>query len=98
MSAGAEKGTTYGAGQTAQQQYDYYKMVYQYAQESIDIGTGLKGVLFWRWAGVDENASLGGEDGAATISASSLLSSAGRAPVGFDWRAGSWHAIHGSFM
>ena len=54
-----------------QAQYSYYQQTYQQAQQSLDSNTGLKGIMFWRWAGVDPTAVLSGTDfnEAATIGA-----------------------------
>jgi hypothetical protein len=54
-------------------QYDYYKQTYDAAGQSINSGSGLKGIMFWRWAGIDPNATVEGFDEAATISALPLL-------------------------
>ncbi len=52
-----------------QAQYNYYQQTYQQAQQSLDSNTGLKGIMFWRWAGVDPTVVLSGTDfnEAATI-------------------------------
>ena len=52
-----------------QAQYSYYQQTYQQAQQSLDSNTGLKGIMFWRWAGVDPTAQLASTDfnEAATI-------------------------------
>ena len=56
-----------------QAQYTYYQQTYQQAQQSLDSGTGLKGIMFWRWAGVDPSAQLAATDfnEAATIGGNS---------------------------
>jgi hypothetical protein len=48
-------------------QYSYYKQTYDTAQASLQGNTGLKGIMFWRWAGVDPTAKLADFDEAATI-------------------------------
>ena len=50
-------------------QYSYYKQTYDTAQASLQGNTGLKGIMFWRWAGVDPTAQLASTDfnEAATI-------------------------------
>ena len=55
-------------------QYNYYQQTYQQAQQSLDSSSGLKGIMFWRWAGVDPTAVLSGTDfnEAATIGAQTL--------------------------
>ncbi len=52
-------------------QYSYYKQTYDAAQASLQGNTGLKGIMFWRWAGVDPTAKLADFDEAATIGARS---------------------------
>ena len=54
-----------------QAQYSYYQQTYQQAQQSLDSNSGLKGIMFWRWAGVDPTAQLASTDfnEAATIGA-----------------------------
>lgn len=60
-----------------QAQYSYYQQTYQQAQQSLDGNTGLKGIMFWRWAGVDPTAQLASTDfnEAATIGECLLLRS-----------------------
>ena len=57
-----------------QAQYNYYQQTYQQAQQSLDSNTGLKGIMFWRWAGVDPTVVLSGTDfnEAATIGEASF--------------------------
>lgn len=55
-------------------QYSYYKQTYDAAQASLQGNTGLKGIMFWRWAGVDPTAVLANFDEAATIGAYSTRS------------------------
>lgn len=62
-------------------QYAYYKQTYDAAQASLQGNTGLKGIMFWRWAGVDPTAKLADFDEAATIGAHSLLATMSRLPV-----------------
>lgn len=57
------------ATETYANQYDYFKLAYDYARGSLDSGYGYKGIMFWRWAAVDPAANNGGFDEAATISA-----------------------------
>ncbi len=54
--------------QTYADQYNWFKLVYGYAQQSLTSDYGYKGIMFWRWASVDPTASAGGFDEAATIS------------------------------
>ncbi|CAK0785548.1 hypothetical protein CVIRNUC_008758 [Coccomyxa viridis] len=58
-----------------QAQYSYYQQTYQQAQQSLDSNTGLKGIMFWRWAGVDPTAQLASTDfnEAATIASNSSV-------------------------
>ena len=50
-------------------QYSYYQQTYNQASQSLSANTGLKGLMFWRWAGVDPTAKLADFDEAATIGA-----------------------------
>ncbi|EIE27747.1 glycoside hydrolase [Coccomyxa subellipsoidea C-169] len=54
-------------------QYAYYKQTYDAAQASLQANTGLKGIMFWRWAGVDPTAKLADFDEAATIASNSSV-------------------------
>ncbi|CAL5224413.1 g7095 [Coccomyxa viridis] len=58
-----------------QAQYNYYQQTYSQAQQSLDSNTGLKGIMFWRWAGVDPTVVLSGTDfnEAATIASNSTV-------------------------
>jgi len=62
--------------QTYQDQYNWFKLVYGYAQQSLSSDYGYKGIMFWRWASVDPTAGTEGFDGAATISEWSSQNSA----------------------
>ena len=59
--------------QTYADQYNWFKLVYGYAQQSLTSDYGYKGIMFWRWASVDPSASTAGFDGAATISKCSVV-------------------------
>ncbi|CAL5224249.1 g6902 [Coccomyxa viridis] len=59
--------------QTYTDQYNWFKLVYKYAQQSLTSDYGYKGIMFWRWASVDPTASAGGFDEAATISTNSTI-------------------------
>ena len=54
--------------QTYADQYNWFKLVYGYVQQSLNSDYGYKGIMFWRWGNVDPTASTGGFDEAATIS------------------------------
>lgn len=54
--------------QTYSNQYSWFKLVYEYASQSLSSDYGYKGIMFWRWASVDPTANAGGFDEAATIS------------------------------
>ncbi len=56
-----------GHRETPLSQLHTYKAVYATVQRSIDRGGMLKGVLFWRWAGVDPTLDLSSEDEATTL-------------------------------
>jgi mannan endo-1,4-beta-mannosidase len=61
-----------GQGQTAQQQVDYYKLVYSIVEASIDQGGVIKGIAFWRWAAAQSpDTTLAAFDNAATIATDS---------------------------
>ena len=58
-----------GHKETPLSQLHMYKAVYAAVQRSIDRGGMLKGVLFWRWAGVDPTLDLSSENEATTLGA-----------------------------
>ena len=70
--AGMQGGFMAATDQTYADQYNWFKLVYQYAQDSLTSDYGYKGIMFWRWGSVDPNANTGGFDEAATISESLL--------------------------
>ncbi len=45
--------------QTFTAQWQHYRQTYDVADISLQQGRGLKGIMFWHWAGVDENAPNG---------------------------------------
>lgn len=45
--------------QTFTDQWQHYRQAYDVAALSLQQGRGLKGVMFWHWAGVDDNAPNG---------------------------------------
>jgi len=58
-----------GQGQTAQQQLEYYKLVYSIVETSINAADVVKGIAFWRWdAATSPTTGLAPFDNAATIS------------------------------
>ncbi|CAK0785325.1 hypothetical protein CVIRNUC_008532 [Coccomyxa viridis] len=68
---GMQGGFMAATDQTYADQYNWFKLVYQYAQDSLTSDYGYKGIMFWRWGSVDPNANTGGFDEAATISTNS---------------------------
>ncbi|CAL8463699.1 g3233 [Coccomyxa elongata] len=68
---GTQGGWMAAATETYANQYDYFKLAYDYARGSLDTGYGYKGIMFWRWASVDPSANNGGFDEAATITTQS---------------------------
>ena len=71
--------------QTYADQYNWFKLVYGYVQQSLTSDYGYKGIMFWRWGNVDTTASTGGFDEAATISECSLMPLQRAVRIG--WRA-----------
>ncbi len=45
--------------QTFTEQWQHYRQAYNVAELSLQQGRGLKGIMFWHWAGVDDNAPNG---------------------------------------
>ncbi|KAK9836280.1 hypothetical protein WJX81_001819 [Elliptochloris bilobata] len=45
--------------QTFTDQWQHYRQTYDVAAMSLQQGRGLKGIMFWHWAGVDDNAPNG---------------------------------------
>ena len=66
----ATSGNTYGNGSSPTNQFDYYKLVYSIVESSIDTGSNLRGVAFWRWDAINAGdlASLSSLDAALTLS------------------------------
>ena len=69
----ATNGQVYGNGTTLDDQTDYYKLVYTYAESSIDNGGALKGVSFWRWNAISGQSDLDAQDAALTLSEPSCM-------------------------
>ena len=69
MHAGTS-GNTYGNGSSPTNQYDYYKLVYSIVESSIDTGSNIRGVAFWRWDAINTGdlATLSSLDAALTLS------------------------------
>ena len=65
----ATNGNTYGNGTTPADQSAYYKLIYSYAESSIDNGGSLRGVSFWRWNAISGSSNLDAQDNALTLSA-----------------------------
>ena len=53
--------------ETPLSQLHTYKAVYAAVKKSIDQGGMLKGILFWRWAGVDPTIDMSSENEATTL-------------------------------
>ena len=66
----ATSGNTYGNGSSPTNQLDYYKLVYSIVETSIDSGTNIRGVAFWRWDAINTGdlATLSSLDAALTLS------------------------------
>ena len=58
---------------TPQAQLDWYRLIYDTVSSSIDKGTGLAGVMFWRWGGVDTGGDLGEFDRGSLITTESAV-------------------------
>ncbi len=57
--AGYYNGDQSSPYQTFTEQWQHYRQAYDVAALSLQQGRGLKGIMFWHWAGVDNNAPNG---------------------------------------